>query len=390
MWLAAPAPRVCRAPKCSSRRTTPTSIRTNPPRLCCRSTRCASIETCPVSCRSVAAILAFAWSRALRRSPGSNAVTAATPTLRPPLRERGFWRLVSHLSLGHLSVTGGPEGAAALKEVLRLYDLRELCGDPRSDRVADRRHRRTRNRAGSGPCGRLLPRPRRYPRIRPARLAGRRALSARHGAGALPCAARDRQQLHPHPRRPARTLRHRRRLAGPQRHPRARVMRGTLSPWGHPLARGRRPLGLLPRTTQMRRRSALGALGAEPRRFRFDAAVRVLTRAPTGAGPCRCRAVSCAGGTDLSVGRYHRGPSAERCPARGDGRADGPDRSVRGIAALLLGSRHPDAAHAIDGAAGFPGSAGAPLRGVLCAGGIKYRPARAAEIRGACGWHRTR
>ncbi len=54
-----------------------------------------------------------------------NAVTAATPTMRPPLREAGFWRLVSHLSLGHLSITGGPDGAAALKEVLRLYDLRD-------------------------------------------------------------------------------------------------------------------------------------------------------------------------------------------------------------------------------------------------------------------------
>jgi type VI secretion system protein ImpG len=56
-----------------------------------------------------------------------NAVTAATPTLRPPLREAGFWRLVSHLSLGHLSVTGGTEGARALKEVLRLYDLRDTA-----------------------------------------------------------------------------------------------------------------------------------------------------------------------------------------------------------------------------------------------------------------------
>ncbi|MEJ0018314.1 MAG: type VI secretion system baseplate subunit TssF [Acetobacteraceae bacterium] len=55
------------------------------------------------------------------------AVTAATPTLRRPLRESGFWRLISHLSLGHLSVTGGPEGAAALKEVLRLYDLRDTA-----------------------------------------------------------------------------------------------------------------------------------------------------------------------------------------------------------------------------------------------------------------------
>ncbi|MBN8890238.1 MAG: type VI secretion system protein ImpG [Acetobacteraceae bacterium SCN 69-10] len=52
-------------------------------------------------------------------------LTAPTATLRAPLRERGFWRLISHLSLGHLSVVGGAEGAAALKEVLRLYDLRD-------------------------------------------------------------------------------------------------------------------------------------------------------------------------------------------------------------------------------------------------------------------------
>ncbi len=54
-------------------------------------------------------------------------VTAATSTQRPPLREKGFWRLISHLSLGHLSVTGGNDGANALKEVLRLYDLRETA-----------------------------------------------------------------------------------------------------------------------------------------------------------------------------------------------------------------------------------------------------------------------
>ena len=52
-------------------------------------------------------------------------LSAPTPTLRPRLREQGFWRLVSHLSLGHLSVVGGGEGAQALKEVLRLYDLRD-------------------------------------------------------------------------------------------------------------------------------------------------------------------------------------------------------------------------------------------------------------------------
>lgn len=52
-------------------------------------------------------------------------LTAPTSTLRAPLREHGFWRLISHLSLGHLSVVGGAEGAAAMKEVLRLYDLRD-------------------------------------------------------------------------------------------------------------------------------------------------------------------------------------------------------------------------------------------------------------------------
>lgn len=52
-------------------------------------------------------------------------ITAPTPSLRLKPRENGFWRLVSHLSLGHLSVTGGQDGANALKEVLRLYDLRE-------------------------------------------------------------------------------------------------------------------------------------------------------------------------------------------------------------------------------------------------------------------------
>jgi type VI secretion system protein ImpG len=55
------------------------------------------------------------------------AVTPPSVTIRPPLRERGFWRLVSHLSLGHLAVTGGADGANALKEVLRLYDLKETA-----------------------------------------------------------------------------------------------------------------------------------------------------------------------------------------------------------------------------------------------------------------------
>lgn len=54
-------------------------------------------------------------------------ITPPTATLRPEARARGAWRLISHLSLGHLSVTGGAAGAAALKEILRLYNLRDTA-----------------------------------------------------------------------------------------------------------------------------------------------------------------------------------------------------------------------------------------------------------------------
>ncbi|QQS13979.1 MAG: type VI secretion system baseplate subunit TssF [Rhodospirillales bacterium] len=49
-------------------------------------------------------------------------VTPFTPTRRPPLSSGRLWRLLSHLSLNHLSITDGAEGAEALREVLRLYD----------------------------------------------------------------------------------------------------------------------------------------------------------------------------------------------------------------------------------------------------------------------------
>ncbi len=67
----------------------------------------------------------------LRLEQGSASVdaivplSAATDTLRPPPRGHRFWRLISHLSLSHLSVVGGAEGAGVLREVLRLYDLRD-------------------------------------------------------------------------------------------------------------------------------------------------------------------------------------------------------------------------------------------------------------------------
>ena len=51
-------------------------------------------------------------------------VTPPTHTIRPPLRNRAHWRLLSHLNLNHLSLSGA-SGTEALKEILRLYDFRD-------------------------------------------------------------------------------------------------------------------------------------------------------------------------------------------------------------------------------------------------------------------------
>ncbi len=46
-----------------------------------------------------------------------------TPTIRPPLRKGAQWRLISHLSLNHLSIVEG--GREALLEILSLYNFTE-------------------------------------------------------------------------------------------------------------------------------------------------------------------------------------------------------------------------------------------------------------------------
>jgi type VI secretion system protein ImpG len=46
-----------------------------------------------------------------------------TAAVRPPVRRGLQWRLISHLSLNHLSIAGG--GPEALQEILHLYDFSE-------------------------------------------------------------------------------------------------------------------------------------------------------------------------------------------------------------------------------------------------------------------------
>lgn len=49
-------------------------------------------------------------------------LTAPTSTLRPTLRRGAIWRLVSQLSLNHLSLVSSGQGAEGLREILKLYD----------------------------------------------------------------------------------------------------------------------------------------------------------------------------------------------------------------------------------------------------------------------------
>src|SRR5690606_8175202 len=55
---------------------------------------------------------------------GLRLLTAPTPTLRPDFGAGGRWRLISHLSLNHLSLVSDG-GVEALREMLLLYDFRD-------------------------------------------------------------------------------------------------------------------------------------------------------------------------------------------------------------------------------------------------------------------------
>jgi type VI secretion system protein ImpG len=50
-------------------------------------------------------------------------MTPPTPTLRPALGHGVLWPLISHLTLNHLSISEGKEGAEALRAILQLYDF---------------------------------------------------------------------------------------------------------------------------------------------------------------------------------------------------------------------------------------------------------------------------
>lgn len=76
-----------------------------------------------------------------------------TPTFRPAMRRGALWRLISHLSLNHLSLADTEEGADALREILALYDFADSA-ETRSmiEGVLNVRCRRAVGRIGGGFC----------------------------------------------------------------------------------------------------------------------------------------------------------------------------------------------------------------------------------------------
>lgn len=66
---------------------------------------------------------------------GASALSKPTPTRRPARRRAAVWKLIGQLSLNHLSLVDGADGAKALREMLALYDLSEM---PESAFLRDR------------------------------------------------------------------------------------------------------------------------------------------------------------------------------------------------------------------------------------------------------------
>ncbi len=81
-------------------------------------------------------------------------LTAPTATLRPVLRHGTMWRLISHLTLNHISLVNDTDGASVLREILSLYDFRD---SPETKDIIDSlltvRNERIVGRAGGSAAG---------------------------------------------------------------------------------------------------------------------------------------------------------------------------------------------------------------------------------------------
>jgi type VI secretion system protein ImpG len=78
-------------------------------------------------------------------------LTPPTPTLRPAMKQGVLWRLISHLSLNHLSLVNNDDEADALREILKLYDFTDSAETRKMiDGVLSVRGRRVVGRVSGG------------------------------------------------------------------------------------------------------------------------------------------------------------------------------------------------------------------------------------------------
>jgi type VI secretion system protein ImpG len=72
-----------------------------------------------------------------------------TRQIAPPANGAALWRLVSHLSANHLSITGGADGIAVLREILKLYCPRDDALSKRIDSITELSTRRVLRHVGA-------------------------------------------------------------------------------------------------------------------------------------------------------------------------------------------------------------------------------------------------
>ncbi len=80
---------------------------------------------------------------------GVSSVMRLTREVAPPAHGKALWNLVSHLSVNHLSITGGTRGVAALRETLKLYCRSNEAVSDRIDGLVGLSSRRVVRRIGA-------------------------------------------------------------------------------------------------------------------------------------------------------------------------------------------------------------------------------------------------
>lgn len=80
----------------------------------------------------------------------TNCIVHPSSTIRPDLRDEAYWRLISHLSLNHISLTNNENNTESLKEIIRLYNFgKKRLNDVMLDGLVDINARRVVSRVGS-------------------------------------------------------------------------------------------------------------------------------------------------------------------------------------------------------------------------------------------------